>query len=435
MVKDRPIVQNLGRPKGEKPRSAARSAWFILTVVVGTLLVGALVYGLLRSRAAAFVLQNYRLETIQAGTLTRYVRSGGVLESRLERTVVAPASGAVIAWSVAEGAEVAADTVLGRLESESIGQELTSAERALESARLALEKLTLEQQLAVAQEERSLQSQILELQAAEDRLEVAEKLYEIGALAKNDLDAAGAEVVQAESLLASTQNVQAINAEVRSLARSEAQKGYDQASETLERTQDQADLLEIRSPIKGRIIQLAAKAGERVSTDAPLVTIASSTDLQVVAGIPEVSADLVKVDQLATVYVGTQRFTATVSQLSPQAERAAGGSMVVPTILSFEAMPAGLLVGGSVRVEIEVDSKEDALYLPRGPYLTTGGERYLFVVEDRVARRQEVSFGLVDNERIEVIGDLAEGQRVIVSSYQTFLTSEEIGLDPEGEIR
>ena len=47
-----------------------------------------------------------------------------MLESRLERTVVAPASGAVIAWSVAEGAEVAADTVLGRLESESIGQEL-----------------------------------------------------------------------------------------------------------------------------------------------------------------------------------------------------------------------------------------------------------------------------------------------------------------------
>ena len=79
--------------------------------------------------------------------------------------------------------------------------------------------------------------------------------------------------------------------------------------------------------------------------------------------------------------------------------------------------------------------RENALYLPRGPYLTTGGERFAYVVEGETATRQNVLFGLIDGERVEVTDGLTANQRIITSSYEAFKDREAIRLAPEGEIR
>ena len=112
-----------------------------------------------------------------------------------------------------------------------------------------------------------------------------------------------------------------------------------------------------------------------------------------------------------------------------------GAAATVPVTLSFDSPPPGLRIGASAAVDIEVGRREDALYLPRGPYLTTGGERVAYVAEGETAVRQSVVFGLIDGERVEVVDGLSEGQRVVVSSYEAFIDRETVRLAPEGEIQ
>jgi HlyD family secretion protein len=122
-----------------------------------------------------------------------------------------------------------------------------------------------------------------------------------------------------------------------------------------------------------------------------------------------------------------------VTQVAAQAQAAEGGGATVPVVLNFDAVRPGLRIGASAGVEIVVGRREGA-YLPRGPYLTTGGERLAYVVSGDEALRQTVVFGLIDGDRVEVRDGLTAGQRVVTSSYEAFKDREAVRLAPEGEI-
>jgi HlyD family secretion protein len=90
---------------------------------------------------------------------------------------------------------------------------------------------------------------------------------------------------------------------------------------------------------------------------------------------------------------------------------------------------ASLLVGSTAAGVLQLGAKEDVLLLPRGPYLTTGGQRYLYVIEGDTARRVEVTFGDVEGQQVEILNGVAAGDEVIVSGYQNFAEYETVKLE------
>ena len=104
------------------------------------------------------------------------------------------------------------------------------------------------------------------------------------------------------------------------------------------------------------------------------------------------------VGQPAKLRVGPTDFDGSVVQVSPNAEAGANGP-VVAVALGFDSPPQDIRIGASANADIEVDRKEDALYLPRGAFLSTGGERFVYLVNGDRAVRTNVLFGLVDREQ------------------------------------
>jgi hypothetical protein len=170
-----------------------------------------------------------------------------------------------------------------------------------------------------------------------------------------------------------------------------------------------------------------------VQSLAVLARVAGSTDLRVNATLGEAQARRAAVGQPATVRVAGEDHPGRVTEISPQAEAGSDGP-VVRVVLEF-VQPVRQRVGASASVEIEVGRREDALFLPRGPFLTTGGERLVYVVEGDRAVRQTVVFGITDGNQVEVREGLLEGQRIVSSSYEAFRDRGEIRLAPEGEIQ
>ena len=70
--------------------------------------------------------------------------------------------------------------------------------------------------------------------------------------------------------------------------------------------------------------------------------------------------------------------------------------------------------------------------IPRGPYLTTGSQRYLYKVEGSIARRVAVTFGLMEGNTVEILSGVEPGDEVITSGYQNFVEYEEITLERGG---
>jgi HlyD family secretion protein len=430
-VKSEPIVQTRARPKGEK-RPSNLSLWFFVGVVLVVLIVIPIV--VLRPREGSYLLRTFETAVVQRGTLIDYVRGSGSVTPRLERSLIAPAEGVLAEWLVAEGDEVAADAPLGRMTSRALEQELTDAERELQALSLSLEKLELDQQSARSSATRELAQAQQALPPAESELAVTRRLFEAGAASQHELEAAEAKLEQARAQFEAQRAALDNLTRAQALEREELELRLQQAERRLALAQERQTGLELRAPVSGRVMQLAADVGASVQSGALLATVASAEDVRVIVDIPEASAARVSVAQPARVRVAAQDYAASVVQVAPSARSTQGGPVVAVT-LSFDSAPEGLRLGASASAEIEVGRQEEVLFLPRGPFLSTGGERFVYLVAGDRAVRTNVVFGLVDGNRIEVRDGLSLGDRIITSSYEAFRDRLEIRLAPEGDIR
>lgn len=101
---------------------------------------------------------------------------------------------------------------------------------------------------------------------------------------------------------------------------------------------------------------------------------------------------------------------------------------------AFRHLPAGLRLGSSASVEVQVADHTGVLILPRAAFLSTGGEALAYVLSGDRAERREVSFGAQNDTQVEVVSGLQAGERVITSSYEAFKDQPSIQAPPGGEI-
>lgn len=432
-MRHEPIIQAPARPKGEK----RRRGWPMVLFVVGALAVLVVVpFLLLRPREDIYLLRSYETATVATGTLLEYERGTGTLVPRLRRSLLAPGEGVLAEWRVAEGDGVQEGDSLGSLRSPDLQDEVSAQEQALEDARRALDTLVLEQDVAVREAADALLSLQGTLAEATRTLSTTQRLFDIGAASQAELDTAQAAEKAGRQAVENAEANGGTVAKSRTLAQSGARAAIERAERALAAAREQAAALELRAPITGRVLELPVAVGDSVEDGALLVTLASPNDLRVEASLDEAAARAVGAGQRANVTVAGQTFTGSVTQVAAQAQAGTeGGAATVPVVLNFDKVPQGLRIGASATVEIEVGRRENALYLPRGPYLTTGGERLAYVVTGEEAIRQTVLFGLIDSERVEVTEGLTEGQRIVTSSYEAFKDREVVRLAPEGEIR
>ena len=91
-------------------------------------------------------------------------------------------------------------------------------------------------------------------------------------------------------------------------------------------------------------------------------------------------------------------------------------------------MSTKLLEGNTAVGTIDLGKTEGALLLPRGPYLTTGSERYLYKVVGNTARRIAVTFGSTEGSSVQVQSGVSEGDTIITSGYQNFIEYDQVVL-------
>jgi RND family efflux transporter MFP subunit len=107
-----------------------------------------------------------------------------------------------------------------------------------------------------------------------------------------------------------------------------------------------------------------------------------------------------------------EQFSGVVSRVAPvfdAATRTASMEIEVPNP-GYRLKP-----GMYARVRLTAQRKADALTIPRTAVVDFEGRRGVFLPEGQTAKFQPVQTGLQDNERVEVVEGLADGQRVITT--------------------
>src|SRR6202521_5438528 len=173
---------------------------------------------------------------------------------------------------------------------------------------------------------------------------------------------------------------------------------------------------EIRSPIDGVVTDRALYPGEMPSAGVPLITVMDLSRVVARAHIPQKDAFLLKVGDQATIDVsGMDKPTeGKVTLVSPALDP---NSPTVEVWVQAKNPNQALKPGTSVRLSMVSETVPDALVVPASAVLTAadGSATVMVIGSDQHARQLAVKVGIRQDDNVQILDGLKEGQSVVAS--------------------
>ena len=194
----------------------------------------------------------------------------------------------------------------------------------------------------------------------------------------------------------------------------------DKAQLAVSEAEDALAGTQLVAPFDGTILETNAVAGDPVSADTTVLTLANLDTLQVAASVDETTIRQVKAGQTAAITFDAfpgQSFTGQVLSI-PLQGTLEGGVMVYTVPVSLTgAEKLALRVGMTANVEIKVADITDALLLPTIALQQSNGQYQVLVptTDDPNGATQAVTVevGLSDGTYTQILKGLSVGDKVV----------------------
>lgn len=324
------------------------------------------------------------------------ILSDGTLEPPEGGELRAPDRAVVAAISVREGDRVRRGAVLVELEDAALSTRARDA-------RGALSEIEADRAKAAA----DLEAEKAEAARAKKVFEGDGRLLAEGAITRAAYEA---DQIAAEQ---AGRRVEAARARLESLAGPRLALAAESARELSRR----AESLTVRAPADGLVYNLPRRTGESVEEGQIVASVANPDHLRVRVRVDQ--PDLPRVrpgERLVVTFDGLpdRKWEGRVRLVSPGLREVEGRQ--VGEVLGEIADPTSQLPpNASVNVQIVVAEKKAALVVPRGAVNRDGERRYVWLLQGGRARRRDITVGLIGLTEVEVLGGLAEGERVLMS--------------------
>jgi len=372
--------------------------------------------------------QRIRIAEVSNGVYEDYIPLRATVEP--ERTVYLDAidGGRVEAILVEEGVIVEAGQPLIELSNTSLQLDVIAREAEVSEQLNNLRNT----QLAIEQNRLKLKSDLIEIDYQILRLSRLVSRYEElegkQFLSRNEYDNSIDELDYWKSRRVVTEESQVQDEEIRLVQIAQLNNSVKQLEKNLTLASANLDDLLIRAPRAGKLTSMNAEIGESKARGERLGQIDDVDKFKATALVNEFYLNRVRVGQQALLTVNGKDYALEVSKIYPEVQAAQ-----FEVDLRFSAAaPQDIRRGQALQLRLVLgDTTQSATLLASGPFFNDTGGAWVFVLDagGEVARRRPVQFGRRNPNNIEVEAGLVAGDKVIVSSYASFIEVERLFID------
>ncbi len=330
---------------------------------------------------------------IERGDIIDSVTLLGMVDSLQRVNLSFRIGGRLNGFHVEPGELVEAGQLLAELDVGFLPHELAKAEKQLEIARLRVEAALGARELALAEAQAALDMSRLTLEQERGAAGEAE-------LARMELALAAAETKLA--LLADRHDREI------ALYRAEAElKAID-----VEMLHDRIGQAQLLAPFDGVVRYTDGEAGQLVAEYAPVMGLAAPDALEIRSSGPgEEALPKLRTGQAVTIRFRDYPQSEVTGRLI-QVSTPGGADEGLPVRVEFAAPDLQLQIGALADLRIVVERKEDILTIPNAAIHTYFNRRYALVKEGETTIEVDISLGVTDGERTEVLAGLEEDEEV-----------------------
>jgi len=403
-------AQDVVRPGG---RRIKRKHWVFGFAALAVVAAAAVPLRGWWSADAAINAQRVRFATVTQGSFTRDISAPGVVIAAQSPSVYAGTAGTVT-LQVKAGDMVDAGDVVATLDSPELTSLLAQEAATLSSLDTNIQRRVIEHRQQALRSARLADVARMDRVAADRELRRAAAAWEIRVISRQDFEKARDDVERAVVTLEHAQAAQELERESLEFELRTLELERDRQSLRVSDLERQVSALTVTAPVSGMVGTVAVAQKESVSANQSLLSVVDLTAFEVEASIAQSYAERLSPGMRATIRYGDESHAGVLRSISPEVTNNA-----VAGRIRFEgATPPGLRQNQRVTVALTLDSVSDALTVPRGAFIDSGGGRVIYVVDNDVATRREIRLGATSGGRVEVLSGLDAGEEVIVSSLE-----------------
>lgn len=425
----RRIVQIEGvRPLASKKKKAKTRAALAAILLLLTAIV--LVFFFL-GRSKPVAIKNYTTAQVQAGDFVSSTEASGTVVYPQQITIVSPQEGYADQVFVKEGDTVGPRDVLAVLYVPDLEDQRDDYSSQLAQAKINLEDISLEYSYSLRSLQISLERLAEEIAESEEEVATLKTLAELRSSRQSDYEAAQEtlkKLMQNQEDLILTLEKETLKRDI-SLRKQEAQ--IRQLEISLGRVNRSLEERNITSPMAGEVLSMnedLTVSGSLITKSKALFTVADRSRVYLDFQVYEQYAQSLALDSEMSVTLGSTSFMAKIVSIGKVASLTSDGISTTVTVRAEPLEKQNLTPGAQAVAEITLGVRQNALILPRGAYLTTGGQRYVYRIEGDRAYKVPVTFGEIKGTQVEVLSGLSAGDLIITSGYQDFLDQEIVEL-------
>jgi RND family efflux transporter MFP subunit len=196
------------------------------------------------------------------------------------------------------------------------------------------------------------------------------------------------------------------------------------AKSRLAQVEDQLSRTRIAAPFSGIVVERLMMPGERVDSGKNIVRMVDQQHLEVIARAPLEYYPYVLPGQQLQLKTGSVSASGTVRTVV-----AVGSENTHQFELRLDIESNRFPVGQTLRVSIPTSDTRNALIVPRDALVLRPEGIYVFVVgHDQKAEQVMVTTGIDAGDRIEVKGDLEDGDTVIIRGNERLRPGQDVSV-------
>ncbi|MBC7363484.1 MAG: efflux RND transporter periplasmic adaptor subunit [Candidatus Aminicenantes bacterium] len=338
------------------------------------------------------------------GDLEKRIKSPAEVFTDKKVVIKAEVQGTLKKLHVQEGKRVQSGEILAELDDTPYRLRVEQEE----AARLkALSELLLDKMFEAEAGPKNTED-ILNLKKAEEELAKAEKAFKDGLISQTELDRARRNYELA--LIGSGLKREEIIA---------SSKGLTQAEVNLKIARMELEKTKIKAPFSGLITQVKVTKGETIEAGRELFTLVDISRVQLEAKVLETEVAKVKEGREADVYLSAypgRVFKGRVVAISPLVNPE---EKTCSVFISLDNPTGEIKPGMHAEVQIVSEIFPHRLLVPQSALLVRGGRPLVFVVENELAKWRYVQTGEENEQYVEILEGVKEGEPVIVEGHLT----------------
>ncbi|WP_029232436.1 efflux RND transporter periplasmic adaptor subunit [Butyrivibrio sp. VCB2006] len=175
----------------------------------------------------------------------------------------------------------------------------------------------------------------------------------------------------------------------------------------------------VKAEFNGVVTAVSVVEGATVAAGAQTVTLANLDDVEVSIQISKSDLPKIAIGQQVDITINNKAYTGEISKISGTATKNNNGVAVVDTTIKITNPDSDIILGVEANNKIHAQKADNTLVLPYEYVQTDSEGDFVYVVENGLVTRKNVTIGIASSTEAQIVDGIAAGDQIITGNYDT----------------